>query len=326
MLPLRIIATGKALPTQRVHSHELDARFGFAPGTVQRKSGVQWRHHASAEESQSGLGAQALNDALARGGIAPQSIDLLLSTSGVQEQALPTTAARILSRAGLPAGTPGIDIGASCIGFIASLHMAACLLQSGSHRRIAIVAADLASRGIDWDDAESAFLFGDGAAAVIVERADTDIGIDGCKMETYPEGVAFCEIRAGGTRRNPRAGMTGSDFLFHMDGKRVFKLASSLIDGFVERLLDQSRMTLSDVDLVVPHQASHLSMKHAQKRLGLRDGAVVDIYATHGNQVAASIPTALHEAIVAGRVRSGSRVLLLGSAAGLTLGGLVLRT
>ena len=161
---------------------------------------------------------------------------------------------------------------------------------------------------------------------MIVERAEADTGIDGYKLETYPEGVGFCEIRAGGTRRNPRAGMSASDFLFHMDGKRVFKLASSLIDGFVERLLDQSRMTLSDVDLVVPHQASHLSMKHAQKRLGLRDGAVVDIYATHGNQVAASIPTALHEAIAAGRVRSGSRVLLLGSAAGLTLGGLVLRT
>ncbi len=327
MVPLRLIATGKALPPQRVTSCDLDVRFGLPAGTVERKSGVRWRHHADDAVSQSTLAAQALRDAFDRGGIAPGSVDLLIGASGVPEQALPGTAARVLAQGVLPSGTATMDVGASCLSFVAALQVAGGLLASNMHQRIAIVASDLASRGIDWADAESAYLFGDGAAAVIVERSgNRTAGITAQRLETYAEGVSFCEIRGGGTRATPRAGAVPNDFLFRMDGKRVFKLAAARLDGFMQRLLKPVDLTLSDIDLLVPHQASHLSMKHAAQRLKLRKGALVDIYATHGNQVAASIPTALHEAVVTGRIRPGSRVLLLGSAAGLTLGGMVLST
>lgn len=325
-LPLQLIATGKALPKECVTSAELDRRLGHRPGFVEQRSGVTQRHHAGAGESQSELGALALRDALARGAIAPDSIDLLISASGVQEQALPCTAARILQHAGLAEGTPGFDVGASCLSFLAAMQTAAGLLNGGAYRRIAIVASDLASRGIDWSQPEASFIFGDGAAAAIVEAGGGTTGITACRIETYPAGREFCEIRAGGTRRNPRSGVDDADFLFHMDGRRVFRMASGLFQGFLQRLFDQGGLSMADIHTVVPHQASHLSMTHIRDRLGVPPESLIDIYANHGNQVAASMPTALHEAVVTGRLGPGRLALLLGTGAGLTLGGMVLRT
>ncbi|WP_327343724.1 3-oxoacyl-[acyl-carrier-protein] synthase III C-terminal domain-containing protein [Caballeronia glebae] len=313
------------MPAHRVTSAELDITLAKPSGYVEKRSGIRYRYHAGPDESQSALAARALDDALARGGIDASSIDLLLSAAGVQEQALPSTACRILDLAGLRPGTPGFDISASCVSFLVALEVAAGLLNAGAHRRIAIVASDLASRGIDWGCPEASLIFGDGAAAVVVERGDGTRGIESYRLQTFPEGKAYCEIRAGGTRRNPRVGVDAADFLFRMHGKRVFKLSASVLDGLLAGLLDDAHVTLDDIDTIVPHQASHLGMQHVAARLKVAPERVVDIYATHGNQVAASIPTALHEAFLTGRAQAGQRVMLVGTAAGLTVGGMIIR-
>lgn len=323
LLPISILSSGKALPGRKVTSSELDTRLSKSAGWVQKRSGIVHRFHAN-DEHQSVVAAHALQDAMTRGGIAPDSIDLLISASGVQEQQLPSTAALILDCAGLRPSTPGFDVNASCISFPVAMHVAASLLNTGAYRRIAIVAADLASRGIDWSNAETSLIFGDGAAAVIVERGDGSRGIEGYQLRTYPEGKAYCEIRAG-TSRTPRRGAQPADFLFQMDGKRVFRLASNVMESLLFDLLDEANLSLADIDTVVPHQASHLGMRHLAERLRIPAAQIVDIYATHGNQVAASIPTALHEAIVTGRAQPGRRLMLIGTAAGVTVGGMILK-
>lgn len=313
------------MPTQCVSASDLDARFGWAAGTTLRYSGVRQRHLAAAHESQSQLGASALADALQRANLAVGSIDLLISACGVPEQALPCTASLMAHHAGLTRGTPAFDVNASCLGFLTGLQVAAGLLALGTYRRIALVSSDLASRGADWSDPESSLILGDGAAAVILERGDGTQGIAAFKLATYPEGRAFCEIRAGGTRRNPGQGMDARDHLFRMNGKAVFKLAAQVMPAFLAELMADVPGGLGAIDVVVPHQASHLAMAHVARKLGLPAHKVVDIYATHGNQVAASLPTALHEASVSGRTPSGARALLIGTAAGVTVGGLVLQ-
>ena len=95
--------------------------------------------------------------------------------------------------------------------------------------------------------------------------------------------------------------------------------------GHIDRLLSQAGCDRASIDVAVPHQASHLGMKHVLSRLGLPEGSIVNIYPTHGNQVAASLPNALHEAFVTGQAKPGKRVLLLGTAAGLTLGSMLIR-
>jgi 3-oxoacyl-[acyl-carrier-protein] synthase-3 len=323
-MPLSVLACGKALPTRKVFSSELDERLSKPAGWVQKRSGVMYRYHAENNDPQSALATRALHDALARGHIAPDSIDLLISASAVPEQTLPSMAAFILDRAGLRPGTPGFDVNASCFSFPVALHVAAGLLNAGAYQRIAIVSSDLASRGIDWNQPESALILGDGAAATIVERGDGLRGIEGWLLKTYSEGKRYCEIRAG-TSRNLRAGIDDTDFLFQMDGRRVFKLVAGIMDKFLHELLDHAHLSLKDIDAIVPHQASHLGMRHVAERLRVPTGQIIDIYATHGNQVSASLPTALYEAFSTRRIHPGQRLMLIGTAAGVTVGGMILK-
>lgn len=323
-LALKIIATGIAVPPARITSSMLDTRLGKPAGYVQKRSGIVWRYHATDDASQAELAAQALHNALNAGSLSPSSVDLLICASAIAVQALPCSATHILKAASMPAGMAGFDINSSCVSFISALEVAAGLLNTGIYRRIAIVSADIASRGIDWAHEESSLIFGDGAACAIVERGDGSSGILASLIEMYPQGSELCEIRAGGTRRNPRAGMNDSDFLFHMQGKPLFRYASSLINGYLARLLEKSGVTLAEMATVIPHQASHLSLEHMRKRLNIPQSVLIDIYRHYGNQVAASIPTALHEAVISGRWISGRPAMMIGTAAGLTLAGMVL--
>jgi 3-oxoacyl-[acyl-carrier-protein] synthase III len=320
---MKLIATGKALPEQSVSAADLDLRLGCRSGDCLRKSGVHTRYFAGEQETQSALAARALHAALDNAELGVGDIDLLISACGIPEQALPGTACFIAHAAGLPAGMAVFDVNASCLSFLSALQVADSLLQSGAYRRIAIVAADLASRGLDWSNPEASLIFGDGAAAAIVERGEAGQGLRAFRLASYPEGRRFCEIRAGGTQCNPRRGAVASDFLFNMQGKAVFKLASERMPAFIEGLLAATPGGLDSIDWVLPHQASHLAMQHMAKKLGIGRERVIDIYASHGNQVAASLPTVLHEAVASGRAVRGQRLLMLGTAAGLSLGGLV---
>ena len=324
MIPVRLIATGKAVPSHSVTSASLDLKLGHPAGYTLRKSGVLSRFVAAPDESQSQLGAAALLDALKNASLRPADIDLLICACGVPEQALPNTACFVAEHAGLPPGTQSFDVNASCLSFMAAFRVAASMLAGGAYRRIAIVSSDLASRGVDWSEPEASMIFGDGAAAVIVERGDGSAGIRAYKMGTYPEGRRYCEIRGGGTERNPRNGCEPGDYLFRMDGKAVFRLAVKVMPDFLVELMAESGAGLDKIDVVVPHQASPLGLAHAARILDVPDAKIIKIFETHGNQVAASLPTALHEAVMTGRAVAGQRLLMMGTAAGLTIGGMIL--
>lgn len=325
-LPLRVLATGVALPERHVTAEELDARLGRPPGTTLQSSGVEARYLSGSDETQSELGAKALHAALDRAGLGTAGIDLLIGACGVPEQALPSTACAIAAHAGLADGTPAFDVNASCLSFLAALHQAAALLAAGSYRRIAIVSSDLPSRGVDWAQPHASSIFGDGAAAVIVERGDGRARMLACRFKTYPAGRRHCEIRAGGTLRNPRSGVEPADYLFQMDGRAAFRLASQVLPPLMRAALVEAGVALDDVHTVVPHQASRLAIDHLARQLRIDARRLVDIYARHGNQVAASLPTALDHANGRGALAPGKHLMLLGTAAGLSAGVMVLRT
>lgn len=324
MLNIRIISTGKAEPATLITSEMLDEQLNKPEGYTLKKSGIIHRRFSPVEETQSGLGARALHSALSNASLKVNDIDLLISACGVQEQALPTTASAIANQANLPEGTPVFDINSNCLSFLTAMQVAASLLNTNSYKRIAIVSSDQASRGLDWSEPEASLIFGDGAAAAIVERGNSKQGIIAFELKTFTQGRELCEIRAGGTRKNPNTSLNEKDFLFKMNGKQVIKLAMKHMPAFLENLLKKAKTDLDAIDVVIPHQASHLGMAHMIKHLGLEDDKVINIYKTHGNQVSASLPTALHEALSLGRLVSGNRALMIGSAAGFSIGGLVL--
>jgi 3-oxoacyl-[acyl-carrier-protein] synthase III len=326
--PVRILGTGGYLPVDRVTSASLDERHGRAAGSSAARSGVEARHYAGADETSSIMAARALGQALEASGLAGSDLDLIIATSAVPEQPMPTNSVLVQRELGLAeSGIPCFDINASCLGFLHALEMATLGIAAGRYRRVGIVASEVASKGLDPSDLETSSLFGDGAAAAVLGDASDDSGsIDALRCATYSGGAYLCQMAAGGSRYNivtppPRP----QDYLFRMDGRAVFRMAAERLPQFISKVLAEAACTPEEIDLVIPHQASGLGMRYLRERLGFPASKIVDILAERGNQVSASMPSALHAAVSGGRLLRGQRALLLGTAAGLTLGAAVLR-
>jgi 3-oxoacyl-[acyl-carrier-protein] synthase-3 len=171
---------------------------------------------------------------------------------------------------------------------------------------------------------ETCTIFCDGAAACIIEASDGSSKVLASHMQTYSSGADYCRVEAGGTRIPPAKPFDHQLGLFQMDGKKVFKLASQLVIDSMEQLFAKAKVTLSDIDWVVPHQASLLAMHHLRKRLAIPSEKMVDIYATHGNQMAASIPSALAHHVNNQKIQRGQLVYLVGTGAGISAAGMIL--
>lgn len=304
----------------------MDKRLGLPEGTVAKVGGVTHRYFATTAETAAELAAEAARAAMAAAGCGWADIDALVSASATMDQGMPCNAALVHRELGLDAfRIPAFDINASCLGFLVALDTLSWALTAGKYRRVLVVASDLASCGLNWEHLESSAIFGDGAAAAVLGTGGASRLLASAMM-TLSEGADYCRIPAGGSRYHPDRIQTALLPLtrFHMDGKSVFRLAAQHLPGFVGRLLEQAQTTLDDIDWVVPHQASHLAMSHIRKSLGIPPEKFIDIFAEHGNQVAASLPTALDIAIRDGRIRRNQRILLLGTGAGLSIGGAVM--
>ena len=232
---------------------------------------------------------------LALGRIAADRMDLILAACGVGEQPIPATAALVHGHLGLQkTGIPAYDVGATCLSFIAALDHAAMKIASGRAERALIVSADIASAGLDWSHPEAAAIFGDGAAAVVLERAGETDGSHclALEIETWSEGRDACVLSAGGTRINPACpgGVSPQDAMFRMDGQAAFRVTGRRLPRFLKRLLAAAGLGREQIDLVVPHQASAQGLTHAREILGFSAERVINIFATHGNQIAAAPP------------------------------------
>jgi len=326
---LAILGTGAALPARILRSEEIDASLGRPAGWLEHRVGIQQRHVCDSED-QIDLAVAAARQALHDAAIDPAAVGLVIFAAAVPYQSIPSTAPLIQRRLGIADGQcAAFDINSTCLSFVTALDVAAGL-AAGRTGVTLIVASEVASRALPWDDDPiTAALFGDGAAAAVVSTAGglaEPAGIVASRMETYPEFYDECSLAAGGTRfdfhREPEAFARHARFA--MDGKALFRHTLQHFEPFLDRLLDEAGWSRDEVDLVVPHQASPLALAHLAQRCGFGESRVVSILRDHGNQVAASIPSALHAARRDGRLEAGMRVLMLGTSAGLSLGGLAL--
>lgn len=329
---IRIRSLGRYLPARVVTAAELDERLGLPTGTVAAESGVLERRFVE-DELASTMGARAAREALDRAGLTLEDCDLILGACGTPEQAIPCNAA-LIQRAlgGERSGIPAFDVNATCLSFLAALDVASCLIAAGRHRRVLIVSSDIASVGLDWRARESAMILGDGAAAAVVEEspADDPGAIHASGMKTWSEGADLTRIRGGGSRHHPRhfegsvSEYAEAYCTFEMDGRAVFKRSAAVLPPFVADVLADAGLTLDEMALVVPHQASPGALELVRRRLGLPPERWMTIAEEVGNTVAASLPLALEAAVRTGRVRRGEHMLLLGTSAGLSVGAMVL--
>lgn len=321
-----LAGAGTYEPANAVTSDALDAAHGRAPGTSLRL-GIKERRYASADETSSFMAAEAARRAVADAGWELGQIDALIGACGVMEQPIPGTAPLVQRRLGLgESGIPAFDVNATCLSFLPALDHAIAGMALKGWRRVLIFAADIASAALDHSDLEASAIFGDGAAAIALEAGGPS-RILASRFETYGDHSDLCRLEAGGTRLRPHEDLPEflARSLFQMEGIALFKVTARRFPPFMARLLADSGLSPGDISSVIPHQASAPALAHLGRALGGDPGRIVDVFATLGNRIASSLPHALAVARREGRLAPGSTSLLIGSSAGVSLGGTIIR-
>ncbi len=330
MIPFRITGNGTYQPTLTVTSSELDKKFGKKAGWTETKFGIEKRGVAGKHETSSMMGAEAAKNALAKAGWNADDLDAIIGACGVMEQPIPSTSVLIQQQLGLGnSGIPTFDVNLTCLSFLSALDVAIMGISCGHWKRILIVSSDIASAGLNYSVPETASIFGDGAAAICLEATKD---MDGSGMlsrgfETYGDAYKLAVLRAGGTRLRVEEGydeiVKGS--YFEMDTFGIFKAAAKCLPDLIDRTLKQAGYTRETIDLVVCHQASSPGVEHIRRLFKSSPDRVVNIFSKFGNQIATSIPTVLSYALDHKLVKPGQSILLLGTAAGVSAGTIVLR-
>ena len=324
---MRLTGCGIYVPERKVCSEEIDQIYGYKKGTTEKITGVKYRYYAdSTHNSASEMAKEASLDAIREAGLSPNDIDLIISANATMEQILPYTAALVHKKLGLEkSGIPTLDVNTSCLSFCNALEIANLYLKAKKYNCILIVSSEIPSIGLNYKHIESAGLFGDGAAAFIVQQAENTIFETSFK--TYSSGYHDTEVRGGGTKL-PMAQYKPEledEYKFSMNGAKVFKLTKEIINTFFDGLMAQSKLKKEDLDLIIPHQASTTAIKLISKQLQLEDDKVIKIVSEYGNMIAASIPFTLAKCVKENKVKRGDIVLLLGTSAGFSVGGIIFK-
>lgn len=322
-----IAGSGAYFPEQVVLAEGLDQLTGRPVGSTASTFGIRERRWARAHETSSFMAAKAAEGALVQADWDPASLDVIIGACGVMEQPIPGTSVLVQRRLGLGAtGISAFDVNATCLSFLIALDRVLAGFALGEWRRALIVSADIPSAALDFSEPEASVLFGDGAAAVALEAGGPHVRLSHA-FRTYGEMADVCRLEAGGTRLRPEEDLQA--FLarakFRMDGRAVFRATSRRFPTFLAELLQGADVTPEILDLVIPHQASAAALEHLKRAIPEGARKTIDIFADVGNQIATSLPVALHVARVRNLVRPGEHALLIGSAAGISLGGAVIR-
>jgi 3-oxoacyl-[acyl-carrier-protein] synthase-3 len=299
-------------------AEDLAPRVGRSAEWIIRHTGVRRRHICTTS-----MEAQAAEAARAALGDGPPP-DLIVNASLTPRQLIPDSSVFIQRELGL-SGVPSFSVHATCLSFLVALHNVAALITAGAYKRVLIVSSEVGSVCRDYSEPESAVLIGDGAAAAIVEPSTGPSRLQAYQMSTWGEGAELTELRGCGIFRHPNNPDTvPEDNLFHMNGIGVYKMARRRVAVVLKRLLQQAELSQQDIPVVVPHQASGPALV-ALQRYGFPPERIINIIGEYGNCIAASIPMALAAAHEEGRLERGQPVLLLGTGAGLSVGGVILR-
>ncbi|MFN7133470.1 MAG: beta-ketoacyl-ACP synthase 3 [Myxococcales bacterium] len=320
---VKIAGVGKDLPARVVTSAELEQRLGLEAGWIESRTGVVERRHAT-EETASQLGARAAMRALEDAGVALEEVDLLICGSGTPEQTVPSTAVLIQRALGPRAeGIPSFDVNSTCLSFVTGVDIAANFIAAGTYRNVLVVSTEVSSCGLNWDEKESCVLLGDGAAAALL--TPTPEGERSCiytaAMGTWSSGADLAKLEGGGSRFHPNDPRTRPEQnLFHMEGPKILKYTQKHAIPFVAEYMASLPFGIAELKALVPHQASLLALRIAARACGFADAQVMENIREHGNCVAASIPLVLHDSVKNGTIRRGDRILLAGTAAGVSVG------
>jgi 3-oxoacyl-[acyl-carrier-protein] synthase III len=317
----RVVAVGASVPERRLTNAELEKMVDTNDAWIVSRTGIRERRIVEPGTPLSALAEPAARQCLERAGVSPADLDGIIVATISGDHIMPTTANLLQHRLGATKAW-GYDLANACNGFVAALSTAAAFIEAGRAKRILVIGGDIMSSLIDYSDRNTCILFGDGAGAVLVEAGPADgPGIIGFEMHSDGSGGPELSIPSSGSAepRTAEAIAQNRDKV-QQNGKTVFQHAIRRMAEVCKHLLSDLGLTADDVDLLVPHQANRRILEPTAERLGIPIERVVINIEYLANTTAATIPLALNDAYLDGRLVDGSRVLLVAFGGGLTWG------
>jgi 3-oxoacyl-[acyl-carrier-protein] synthase-3 len=321
-----ILGTGSYLPEHAVSNAELAERVpGADPEWVARKTLIESRRFAAPDEATSDLAAKAAVAALQRARLSANQVDYLIVSTSTGDSPQPPTSAIVQEKIGATRAAC-FDINVVCSGFVFGLALARSLVVTNPGAVVLVIAADVYSRILDFDDRRTAVLFGDGAGAAVIGAVPEPYGIADVELVTRGDEHRLIRVEAGGSRL-PASAETVANGAHHfrMEGRGVRDFVMTGVPPILGDLLKRAGLTAEDVDHFVPHQANGIMVQELVELAGLSGADTHQVLDRYGNTGSASVPIALDEAARSGTMRDGDLVLLAGFGGGMSVGAAVLR-
>lgn len=320
-----ITATGQFYPERIVNNHDLAKLVDTSDEWITTRTGIKERRWVEPGVGSSDLGFEALKMALKNRGMAADELDAIIACTVTPDMSFPCTAALIQNKIGASKAF-GFDLNAACSSFLFGLSTAASMVASGAYKRIAVVGCDVMTSIADKTDRNTIVLFGDGAGAAIVEEVEEGYGILDFENKIDGSGAPYLCMPAGGSLKPASAEtVAAKEHFIRQQGQEVYKNAVREMAEVSRLMLDRNAIDPKDLVLFVPHQANNRIMEAAAKRLELPLDRMANNIMHYANTTSATIPTAMHQSLEAGKVKKGDYVVFAAFGAGFTWGGMLLK-
>ena len=324
----KIIGTGKHVPSKLLTNFDLEKMLDTSDEWITTRTGMKERRIASEKEAASDLAYEAALRAIKAAGIKPRDIDLIVVGTISPDYPFPSTACLLQHKLDIPDTAAAFDLSAGCTGFIYATSVAQQFICSGRSKTALVVGVEILTKITNWEDRNTAVLFGDGAGAVILTRAepsdiskiiDFDLSADGSFSDLL--------IQPAGGSRMPASieSVQNNKHVVEMEGNKVYKLAVKSMTQSCETLLKRNNLKINAIDWLIPHQANLRIIEAIGKRLAIDPDKVIVTIEKYANTSSSTIPIALDDSIRSGRIRKGDLVILVSFGAGLTSGGILFR-
>lgn len=309
-----IVGWGMKVPEAIITNFDLEAVVDTTDEWIRKGTGIEERRIANERESTVTLGFEAARAALNRADVLPTDIQLIIVATSTPEEIYPSCASKIQNLLGAThAGA--FDLSAACSGFVYGLNMAAQAIRSGSIETALVIGAEVNSRILDWSDRSTCILFGDGAGAVVLQASDEPGGLLSCVLGSDGSGADLLGIPTVGYAAMPEGKLMHK---IYMNGREVFRFATHIMNESIRDAISQAHLSMSDISLIVPHQANLRIINAAARSLGVPESLFYCNLQRYGNTSAASIPIALCEAERDKRIKPNDNIVMVGFGGGLT--------
>jgi 3-oxoacyl-[acyl-carrier-protein] synthase-3 len=318
----QIAGIGSRVPEKVVTNLDLEKSLDTSDEWITERTGIKERRIAAPDQNNSDLSYEAAKRALDVAGIGAEDLDLIIEATVTSDMLFPATASLVQDRLGADkAGA--FDLSAGCSGFMYGVAIASDMIRAGSYRNVLVIGCEVLSKIMDWDDRNTAVLFGDGAGAAVVSASEVD-RIMAYQLGSQGSGADALKMIAGGTRVRPSHETIDKKLhAITMEGREVFKFAVIRQIKASRDVLKMAGLSASDVDIFIPHQANMRIIDCASEKLGFPKEKVFVNLHKYGNTSAGSIPVAMDEAYREGRLKRGDKVLCVGFGAGLSWAAMV---